>query len=291
MKYNNIHSTVELPDFVTIGKFNRIGKNVVIQAIRGAKNPKLYIGDCNVINDNVKILVGDAGVVIKDWNVIHNDILIIGEDRVEIGHNCWFGQNTVIDGSGVLIIGNGVRVGMYSQIWTHVASGEQIEGCVLYAKRKTEIHNNVWLVGSCIVGSGIILAERTTYLINSVVTKDTEPNKVYSGSPAKVMEKLNFYKDTSPYEKFNMLLDWSKEYAMENKELNVERVNESEIHISDLSGNKLKFIGNTKEFEREKPNVTVFDMETKSFVKKLTELERSFYTFLYNNKARFTPID
>ena len=53
-------------------------------------------------------------------------MLILAEEEMKIGHNCWFGQHTVLDATGGLEIHNGVRVGMFSQIWTHVASGEQI---------------------------------------------------------------------------------------------------------------------------------------------------------------------
>lgn len=292
IKDNNIiGETTKIPDFVEIGKFNRIGENVIIQAIRGAKSPKLVIGDCNIINDNVKILVGDEGVTIKDWNVIHNDILIIGEDKIEIGHNCWFGQNTILDGSGGLSVGNGVRVGMYSQIWTHVASGEQIEGCILYAKRKTVIENNVWLVGSCVVGSGITLGEKSTYLINSVVTKDTEANRVYSGAPAKLMEKANFYKNVSLVDKFDMLFNWACEYASENIDVVIKRNGNEEIEITNSENEKLYFISEIDNFQYDRPLTTVFNMKDKTFEKKYTSLERSFYSFIYNNKARFTPIN
>ena len=285
---NIIAKSTTIPDFVEMGSYNRIGENVSIQATRGAKNPKLVVGDCNVINDNVKILVGDEGVVIKDWNVIHNDILIIGEGELKIGHNCWFGQNTVLDGSGGLFIGNGVRIGMYSQIWTHVASGEQIEGCVLFAKRSTTIQDDVWLVGSCVVGSGINLAKKTICLINSVVTKDSEEARVYSGSPAKLMEKANFYKKVTLHEKFDMMYNWAIQFALIHDNVKVKRIDENEILIQDNCGEKIIFTSlNT--LNKKDVNVTVFNMQTKTFEKKLTNLERTFYTFIYNNKARFTP--
>lgn len=46
---------------------------------------------------------------------------------------------------------------MYSEIWTQVASGEQIEGCTLYSKRKTTIEeDDVCLIGSCVVSPGLL---------------------------------------------------------------------------------------------------------------------------------------
>ncbi|TCC94154.1 hypothetical protein EZ428_05080 [Pedobacter frigiditerrae] len=287
---NSIAESTIIPEFVKMGDFNRIGSNVVIQAVKGAKNPKMIIGDCNIINDNVKILVGDNGVVIGDWNVLHNNMLLIGEDSLEIGHNCWFGQNTILDGSGKLFIGNGVRVGMYSQIWTHVASGEQIEGCILYARRPTKIEEEVWLVGSCVVGSGITLARRSTYLINSVITKDSEESRVYSGSPAKLMEKANFYKKMSIRDKFEMLKNWADEFANAENGVNVKSIND-EVLVIETEIDVLLFVSQEPSEGLIYKNSTIFNMKNKTFKKINSHLERSFYSYLYNNKARFTPIN
>lgn len=285
---NTISKSAILPDFVKMGKHNKIGNNVVIQAAKGAKKPYINIGDCNIINDNVKIIVSDSGIVIRDWNVFHNSMLLIGEDSIEIGHNCWFGQNTILDGSGKLFIGNGVRVGMYSQIWTHVASGEQIEGCVLFAKRTTKIEDEVWLVGSCVVGSGITLGRRSIYLINSVITKDGHQNKTYSGAPAKIMEKVNFYKKMSVNDKFKMLSIWAQEYVDNYKNIEVINVAEDFLIIEN-EFDRLLFVTEFPEKYLSSKNNSIFNMANKTFNKTNSELERNFYSFLYNNKARFTP--
>lgn len=191
MNTNQIDSSAKIHPNVVLGEYNRIGKNVVIEILGNNSNAIAIIGDNNIINDNTRIFI-HGEFIVGDWNVFHNDMLIMPEDSMRIGHNCWFGQNTILDGAGGLEIGNGVRVGMYSQIWTHVASGEQIEGCILYAKRKTIINDDVWLVGSCVVGSGIVLGKRSTALINSVITKDTLPDRAYSGSQPKLWSMSNF---------------------------------------------------------------------------------------------------
>ena len=131
---NIIDNTAKIHSNVKMGSYNRIGKNVEIQILGNDLNSIVNIGDNNIINDNTRIYV-KGNLSIGDWNVFHNDMLIMADKYVTIGHNCWFGQNTILDGAGGLVIGNGVRVGMYSQIWTHVASGERIEGCKLFAKR------------------------------------------------------------------------------------------------------------------------------------------------------------
>ena len=192
---NQIHPSAKIGENVVIGKYNFIGPNAVIEGFKESAGQAI-LGDCNIINEGTRILAGHEGISIGDWNVFHNQMLVMGEGKMEIGHNCWFGQNTILDSSGGLKIGNGVRIGMYSQIWTHVASGELIEGCTLFGKRETIINDDVWLVGSCVVSSGVNLGRKSIFLIGSNVTKNTEEEKVYAGNPAKLMEKLNFYKST-----------------------------------------------------------------------------------------------
>ena len=215
---NQIDISAKIHSNVKLGEYNKIGKNVVIDILSSKENFEVTIGDNNIINDNTRILV-TGEFHLGDWNVLHNDMLVMAEKYVNIGHNCWFGQNTILDGTGGLTIGNGVRVGMYSQIWTHVASGEQIEGCTLFAQRETIIEDDVWLVGSCVVGSGIKLSRRSIALINSVLTKDTLPDRAYAGSPAKLIENAQFYVPKTLDEKFIMLKNWLEEFVIDNRSL------------------------------------------------------------------------
>ena len=286
---NNIDSSASIADFVELGSFNTIGKNVVIQAAAGTTNPKFIIGDCNAIHDNVRIMVGDEGVFIKDWNVFHNSILLIGLKKVQIGHNGWFGQNTILDGSGGLTIGNGVRIGMYSQLWTHVASGELIEGCTLYAHRPTLIDDDVWLVGSCIVSSGITIGRRSICLINSMITKDVLPNKVYAGSPAKEMEKLDFYKPVTIEEKFSMMKEWVEQFRSMHRDISIQ-IYTSKPAIEIKRENDIVVIGVSSESSNFDQTYSYFDLNTKTYSKKLSSLERQFYRFIFGNKARFVPM-
>lgn len=287
MNTNQIHSTAKIDPRIILGNYNKIGKNVLIEIVDNDVNAHVVIGDNNIINDNTRIFIKGTFSV-GDWNVFHNDMLIMANDFIKIGHNCWFGQNTILDGSGGLTISNGVRVGMYSQIWTHVASGEQIEGCILYAKRPTEIQDDVWLVGSCVVGSGLVLQKRGIFLINSVVTKNSLPDKVYSGNPAKLMENLNFYLPKTLDEKFEMLKGWIHEFILINRQYYVEHDANNITLIDSITNEKVVF---TKAESRiEEFSNSVFYLTSKTFNKTNSEAERLVYKFLYNNKARFIPL-
>lgn len=283
---NQIDSTAKIHANVKLGEYNRIGKNVVIEILGNNPNITATIGDNNVINDNTRIFIyGDFKV--GDWNVFHNDMLLMAEDHLLVGHNCWFGQNTILDGAGGLEIGNGVRVGMYSQIWTHVASGEQIEGCTLYSKRKTTIEDDVWLVGSCVVSSGLVLGKRSTALINSVITKDTLPDRAYAGSPAKLMENAKFYLPKTLDEKFEMLKTWLEEFTILNAGHEL-RISGSDLLLKNTESNELVKFTMSEQKDADRSGST-FYLSDKTFNKTNSALERLVYKFLYSNKARFVP--
>ena len=288
---NNIDETAFIDSSIKIGNFNKIGKNVEIKYIDNDNKPLVTIGDNNIINDNTRILIGTNPLNIGDWNVFHNDMLIMVGKGISIGHNCWFGQNTILDGSGILHISNGVRVGMYSQIWTHVASGELIEGCMLFGDKKTIIEDDVWLVGSCIVSSGVHLRKKSVFLINSVVTKDSQPEKLYSGSPATINEKIQIWKKIELPDKLKMLLEWSEIFS-HNKNCKINNyIEKGYFEIESTKSNELLIIFIEDNFTiPDGFEVSLFNVVNKTLTKKNTLLEREFYKFIYNNKARFTTI-
>lgn len=289
--YNEIDPSTQIPSFCQLGSYNVIGRNVQFIAAANSKYPKLKIGDCNVISDNTKIIVGDNEVNIGDWNVIHNNVLLIGQGVIRIKNNCWVGQYSVLDGSGNLFIENGVRIGMFSQVWTHVSSGELLEGCTLNSFNPTIINDNVWLVGSCIVGSGVILGENSICLGGSYITTDTIAYKVYSGNPAVIKPNLKFYRKISLNEKFDMLYNWLVEYGNGEENLVLTRENGALIVLKDIISNERLIFGNS---DYKNPEITekdtFFDLSKKVFYKRNSILERKVYRYLFNFKARFKPL-
>lgn len=86
---NQIDASAKIHSNVVLGDFNRIGKNVVIDIIGDNKDATAVIGDNNIINDNTRIFIRGE-FRLGDWNVLHNDMLVMAEDHLLIGHNCWF---------------------------------------------------------------------------------------------------------------------------------------------------------------------------------------------------------
>ena len=251
----------------------------------------VYIGDyCNIAS-KVKIIVNKGSVFIDDWTSIHESCLLLCAENLKIGQHCWFGQHCVLDGTAGLTIGNSVRVGMYSQIWSHVAAGEQFEGCVLFSEKPVFIEDNVWLVGSCICSPGVTIKKFATALSQSVITKSIREYEVVAGSPASAKPNMCFYQPISLQAKFNMVVQWLNEF---NQCVNGKYkilVNEDYICIS-CSNESIEFFCSNNSYKKSKidnslsQNVSV-NLAEKIYTKKHTCLEEALFKFLSNNKVRF----
>lgn len=275
-------------DNVKIGQRTQLGEDVkFVKAGTG----KVVIGDYCRIGAGVKFIVGDADITIGDWTTLHDNTLVLGGQGVTVGQHCWFGQNCILDGTGALTVGRGVRVGMYSQLWSHVAAGEQLEGCTLIGERPVVIEDEVWLVGSCIVASGVTLGKRLVALIGSNITKSFAGEVVLAGSPAKVKEGLSFYKEVTLDEKFSLLSGWSQAIA-NDRGLGMEADAENGVLTLKASDGTatISFVSRAttaRAMRADVPAATICCIEDKTYNKTLSKLEESVLRDLSGNKARF----
>jgi acetyltransferase-like isoleucine patch superfamily enzyme len=272
---------------VELGRFSSVGAGAQIVF---AKPGRVIIGDYCSIGPGVKFVCSGGDVFIGDWVTLHDNCLVLSGQGARIGAHCWFGQNCVIDGSGGLTIGTGVRVGMYSQIWSHVAAGEQIEGCTLYGQRPVIIENDVWLVGSCIVASGVTLGERTVALIASNITKSWPARSVIAGSPAALKPNLSFYREVGLDEKWTLLAGWLDEASSEIG-VTVRAAASDQLNVQSNGDDHevafVKTIAQADSLRASNERLTVCCVEDKSYNKQLNDTERRVLKFLAGNKARF----
>lgn len=252
---------------------------------------EVRIGDYCHLGQGVKIVCNGGRIDIGDWTSLHDHCLLLCGAGLSIGEHGWFGQHSVLDGTGGLKIGNGVRVGMYSQIWSHVAAGEQIEGCTLFGERGVYIEDDVWLVGSCIVGSGVTLGRRSIALIGSNITKSWPAGSVLAGTPATPKPNLAFYRPVSLDDKWRMLSGWLAEAAQVLQlQLHTDTELLSVADAADASV-RLSFTKTTQRFQalliEADTRHTLCDLEAKTYTKRLTSLEQRVLKWLAGNKARF----
>jgi acetyltransferase-like isoleucine patch superfamily enzyme len=276
------------PGTIEVGRVSNIGESVRAIFSRPAR---IVIGDYVTIGDGTKFIVDGGSITIGDWSTLHDDITVLCKGGVSIGQHCWFGQQTVIDGTGGMQIENGVRAGMYSQLWSHVAAGEQIEGCTLCSETPTSIEADVWLVGTCFVASGVTVGRRTVALSGANITKDFPANSVVAGAPARLREGVSFYREVTVAEKFAMLEGWLRDFCLQG-DPHVRLVVEDDTLVVDTAGGA----DGRVVFHRRMPDVVPSEegdavthccLTRKTYSKAFTPLERRVLKYLSGNKARF----
>ena len=181
-------------DSVGISKFSYIEEGVVI-----GENCLIYpntsvfknttIGN-NCVVQSSSVIGGIGMSYVKDstgkfTKLTHLGNLII-EDDVEIGCN-----STVL--VGILestILKKGVKIGNHVNVGhnciigknTYISAGVMIGGA-------TEIGENCWIAPGASIRDNIRIGDNCTIGVGSVVVKDTEPNSVYLGNPAKMYKR------------------------------------------------------------------------------------------------------
>ena len=272
------------PGKVSVGSRTSIGAGAqVIFSGPGS----LTIGDYCSIGAGVKFVISGGDVIIGDWTSLHDNCLILSTAGVSIVDHGWFGQNSVIDGTGGMSIGSGVRVGMYSQLWSHVAAGEQIEGCTLFGERGVSIGDNVWLVGSCIVASGITLGDRLVALIGSNITKSFPGGIVIAGTPASERPNLSFYKAVTMDERWVMLTGWLQDYCGARGTHLATGPDQISLQQDGMHLIFTRERAIAEVLAKTDPSATICDLESKQYVKRLHDLEAGVLKYLSGNKARF----
>lgn len=253
-----------------------IGKDVTIEpgcSIGTPEDPIEFL----TVGDNVFIgrdtVIQSPDVTILDYTKIHNHAFIYGRNKCYIGYNCWFGQNCIVDCEGGVEIGNGLGVGAYSQLWSHVRHGDQLIGNRYFSFGTLRIEDDVWFVGHCVV-SPIHAARQSMALVGSVVTRNMDENRIYGGSPAKdLTDKLGApYNQTSIDYRIRYMRQKWNEFCNSNSD-----VPENLLHLTDDG------------FENVEGKLE-FDVSSRMYVKRRNPFEVRFMKFLLP-EAKFIPHD
>jgi len=122
----------------------------------------------------------------KNFKAFHQVKLSFGYN-LEVGDDVVVHREVLLDDRGGIRIGNGASISDFANIYSHshdVVDGRDID------TPQTIIGDNVRITYHATVMSGVHVADNTMIGSFGIVTKDTEPNSVYLGIPAKkVREK------------------------------------------------------------------------------------------------------
>jgi acetyltransferase-like isoleucine patch superfamily enzyme len=275
---------------IHIGYKAAIQRRCTLKAI-GGDAERIHLGDYSLIANDTTILVPEF--VIGDYTAVHNHVLINGYKPCTIGHNSFIGQHSVLNSSETLTIGNNFRMALNGYVWTHAESGELLEGCNFYHRTPTIIEDDVWLAGCNIsISPGVRLAQGTIILMGSVVTKNTLPRRCYGGSPARdLTEQMKPYREVTHREKIAMMKGFVAEFLESRGAIDARAIGVLPDGSHPLPSLETQIVilenGPTKSFG---DRVSVFSLETKTYVKRRIEIEEQFMRFLVGARARFLPV-
>jgi maltose O-acetyltransferase len=114
-----------------------------------------------------------------------------GSGKCVIGDGCFISVQCFFDGSDTVTIGDNVYLAMGVKLITsahHFGGAEKRAGAA--AKAPVVIGNGCWLGASSLVLPGVVVAPGCIIAAGAVVTKNTAPNGLYVGVPARRVREL-----------------------------------------------------------------------------------------------------
>jgi len=282
--------------FVHLGKDVFVGNNVTFDKIqKESKQGMFEFGDYCSIHDNCRFFMSNAEFNIGDYGTIHNNTFVTGYKTCKIGHNFWSGQNSILNATDYLRIGNNCGIGAYSKIWTHAAFGELLLGTRIASglhdfKSKSgvvTIGDDFWGIGSITISPGVTIGNKVIALTNSLITKDIPDNTIVAGTPAKPISidgDFRAYIDLNKNEKYSLMKEFAQNFSKIKK---VKIICDDGLKKIILGENEVIIKCNSESGEY--PKTSYFDFIKRTYTKKHNFLEREFMKFVLDYKARFVP--
>ena len=281
---------------MNLGKDVRIDSSCIFDKIsENSHKGKFNFGDYCSVQENCRFYFSDSDFKMGDYGTIHNNTFVTGYKTCEIGHNFWLGQNSILNATDNLKIGNNCGIGAYSKIWTHAAFGELLLGSRIAVglhdfKSKSgaiTIGDDFWGIGSITISPGVTIGNKVIALTNSLITKDIPDNSIVGGTPAKpiaIDDDFRAYVDLTDNEKYSLM----KEFAQNFSKIKKVKIIFDDVLKKIILGENEVVIRCISESD-EDMNTSYFDFIKRTYTKKHNFLEREFMKFVLDYKARFVP--
>ena len=101
---------------------------------------------------------------------------------LEIGNNCWIGENVWIDNLTTVKIGNNVCIsqGAYLLTGNHNYKKETFDLIV----KEIILEDGVWIGAKSVVSPGVVCRSHSILTVGSIAVRDMEQYGIYQGNPA-----------------------------------------------------------------------------------------------------------
>jgi acetyltransferase-like isoleucine patch superfamily enzyme len=135
-------------------------------------------------------------VIIGDNTKISGNVKIFGSTNnlVEIGEECYFGINTMIEGyNGKVLIGNNVSFAQNICLLTGSGpnASEILQRIFPILKENISVGDHTWIGANSIIMPGVNLGKFCVVAANSFVNQSFDDYSIIGGSPAKLIRNLN----------------------------------------------------------------------------------------------------
>jgi len=112
--------------------------------------------------------------------------------RIEIGPEVFINVGFFYDGDDRAVIQNNVRIGQFVRLITashHI--GPSTQRCLVESVKKPIcIETGCWIGSGVTILPGVTIRRGCVIAAGSIVTKSTEPDSLYAGTPARFIKKL-----------------------------------------------------------------------------------------------------
>jgi acetyltransferase-like isoleucine patch superfamily enzyme len=166
----------------------------------------VFRGDA-LIRDNARIVGRDIELGHKFYMDHHAEIgggsCKCPESKLRIGDHFHIGNFSVINTAREVIIGNEVGMGRFSNIYTHGAYLNVLEG---FPEQwgPVKIGNNVWMPSATVMPN-VSIGDNTVVAAGSIVTKSIPGGGLWAGTPARQIDGVKYPNPMSEEEKRNYL--------------------------------------------------------------------------------------
>lgn len=276
----------------------------------GGRAQFVQIGEQSFLGHDTKVSLPVA--VIGDYTDIHNHGLLYGRKTLVIGHNCWFGQNNILNAEDYLTIGNNAGIGIYTSVFTHGYFGDLLEGCQLCKIAPVVIEDDVWILGAYnTISPGITLGEKSLILNGSVVTRDVPPNHTFGGQPARdLTDRFVPYQPVPPAVKLDRIETFIVEFLETQHRGCYDRVDNGFLVEDAQQPYRIMFVAEVVDIAQLPPDrpllvftlswnaslspprgVTILNLVERQYMRTRSVPEVCVLRFLKSYRARFVPAD
>jgi putative colanic acid biosynthesis acetyltransferase WcaF len=106
--------------------------------------------------------------------------------NLEVGNNCWFGEDVWILNQGKVRIGSNVCISQGTFLTT---GSHDLVSTMDLRVAPISIEDGVWISSRCVIQMGITIGRSAVVTPLSVVHKSLEPAGIYGGNPCRFIKK------------------------------------------------------------------------------------------------------